>query len=141
MINYYHSRKLVYHSGVSFCIKQNPIILTGMVPDNTVHLRHTPPSFVTRGSLILDIHVTPYYIHQFLYFFSLFHSTGESATRDNPWGITTRFSGLYHQKWNLALCLSHLSIKGLIQKIMTVDYTVASMGIPYFSLHYLPCQG
>ena len=35
------------------------------------------PSFGTRGSLILDIAIVTYSIHQFLYLFSLLYSTGE----------------------------------------------------------------
>ena len=59
-----------------------------LVPDNTLHLSHTPPYFGTLGSLILDIDISAYSIYWFQYFFSLFYSTGEPTDRDKPWGVS-----------------------------------------------------
>ena len=48
------------------------------------HVYEDPPWFVTRGSLIIDIAVSPCSIYLFLYLFSLFYSTVEPATGDKP---------------------------------------------------------
>ena len=68
---------------------------------------HTPPLFVTQGSLILYIDIATYSINGFLYFFSLFYYTGEPTERDKPGGITTTYNDLQHQKRQLALGLYH----------------------------------
>ena len=88
----------------------------GLVTDDTVHLSHTPPSFVKQGSLILDISIAPYYIYLFLYFFTIFYSTGEPAGKDKPEGIATTSNDLQHQKRQLTIGLYHCSIRGLSKK-------------------------
>ena len=50
-----------------------------MVTDDTVHLSQTPALFGTQGSLILDIAIASYSITHFLYYISIFYSTGENA--------------------------------------------------------------
>ena len=81
-----------------------------LVPDNT------PPLFGTRGRLILDIAVSSNYIYRFIYFFSLFYSTGDPTERYKPGGIATKSNGLQLQKRQLSLFFSHCSIKGLSKK-------------------------
>ena len=102
-------------------------------------MSHTPPSFGTRGGLILNIAVDPYSIYQFQ-FFPLVYSTGEPVTGSKPGGVSTTFNGLQHQNRHFALGLYHCSIRGLLQKISAVDFTVASNGIfpmfpSFFCLH------
>ena len=83
-----------------------------MVPDYNVHKGVTPPLLGTRGSLILDITVSPYSIYQFLYLFSLFYYTGEPADGYHPGDTTTTSNGLKRHKLHIALGLSHFLIRG-----------------------------
>ena len=55
-----------------------------LVPDDNVHLSHTPPLFGKLGSLILDIAIASYSTALFFHSFSLFYSTGKTVTRDKP---------------------------------------------------------
>ena len=57
-----------------------------LVPDDTVYLSNTPPSFGTRGSLIRDISIASYSTTRFFYSFSLIYSTGKTAAGDKPGG-------------------------------------------------------
>ena len=41
-----------------------------LVPDDNVHLSHSPPSFGTQGTLILDIIIAFYYTTLFFIIFS-----------------------------------------------------------------------
>ena len=92
-----------------------------------LHYVFSSTLFGTWGSLILDIAVAPYYIYQFQDLFSLFYSTGETATRDDSEGIATTSTGPQRHKRQLGLGLSHFLIRGLIQKRTAVDSTVSSM--------------
>ena len=51
-----------------------------MVPDDTLNLSHNRRPFGTRGSLTLDLSITPYGANPFATFFSLFYSTGYQRT-------------------------------------------------------------
>ena len=62
--------------------------MCGMVTEDTLHLSQTPAFFGTQGSLILDIAVASYSITHFLYYISIFYSTGENAAGDKPRGAT-----------------------------------------------------
>ena len=87
-----------------------------MVSKDTIHLNHTPPSFGTRGRLILDIPIATYSIYRYIYFFSLFYSTGEPANGDKPRDVVTTLNGLLRHKMQLALGLYHCLIRGLSKK-------------------------
>ena len=67
----------------------------------------TPPLFGTQGNLILDIAIATYSIYLFIYFFSLFYSTGEPVDGDKLGGVATKYNVLQHQKLQLALSLYH----------------------------------
>ena len=55
------------------------------VKEEWTKLSHNRPLFGTRGSLILEIVISPYKITILLYFFSIFYSTGKTAAGDkNP---------------------------------------------------------
>ena len=103
----------------------SPII----VPYKTMHLSHTPSSFVTWGILILDTAIAPYSIYRFQYLFPLFYSTCEPADGDKTGGVATTSNVLQHQKGQLTLFLSHFLDKGVIQKRTDVYPTVPSTGI------------
>ena len=60
------------------------MLYQGLVPYITVHKGTTPTSFDTWGRLILDIAIASYSTTTFLYSFSLFYSTGETAARYKP---------------------------------------------------------
>ena len=85
----------------------------------------TPPSFGTRGILILDIDIATYSIYRFKYFFSLFYSTGEAAEVNKPGGVLEKSNGLQHQKRKLAIFLSYLLDKGVTPQKASIDPTVA----------------
>ena len=57
-----------------------------LVPDDTIHKGTNPPLFETQVSLILDIAIASYSITHFLYYISIFYSTGENAAGDKPRG-------------------------------------------------------
>ena len=65
-----------------------------MVPDDTIHKGTTPPLFGTLVSLILDIAIAPYSIYCFLYFFSLFFSSGDPTAGDKSGGAAATSNGL-----------------------------------------------
>ena len=58
-----------------------------LVPDDNVHLSHTPPLFGKLGSLILDIAIASYSTNISFYYFSLFSYTGTTAAGDKPGGV------------------------------------------------------
>ena len=64
-----------------------------MVTYETIHLSHTPPSFVTQGILILGISIASYSITRFFYSISLFYSTGETAAEDKLGGAAPTPNG------------------------------------------------
>ena len=67
--------------------------MCGLVPDDTLHLSQTPALFGTRGSLILDIAIASYSITRFLYYISIFYSTGENVAENKPGGASPTPNG------------------------------------------------
>ena len=87
--------------------------------------------------------MAPYPIYQLQDSLSLFYYTGEPAGGDNPGGVAATSNCLQHQQQQLAIFLSHLIGKGVIQKITAVYPTVASTGIfllfpSFFALTRIP---
>ena len=54
-----------------------------LVPDYNVHKGANHPPFGTQGRLIFDVAIAPCTISCFLYFFSIFYSSGTIAAEDN----------------------------------------------------------
>ena len=109
-----------------------------LVKDDIVKLSHTPLSFGTWSSLFLDFAVAPQSISQFQDFFSLFFSTYEPWTGDNPGGVDTTSTVLQIHKWQIALGLYHCSIRGVTTKYDICRFYGGQYGdFPSFSFLFL----
>ena len=89
----YTSRTFLFETWYSDAAAREVYFSLRLVPDDTVHLSHTPPSLGTRGSSILDTDIASYSTTISFYYFPLFYSISETAMGDKPGGTAPTPNG------------------------------------------------